>query len=248
MYSTFACPKLVVDIETAEFSKYASNSFLAMKITFANELANIVDAFNLQKENRRVNIDNIAKIMGLDKRISPYFLGAGPGYGGSCFPKDVKALAAFGKSIGRPFSLLETVTSANEEQAKVVVNHAKRLLGSLENKKIGILGLAFKPNTDDTREAPAKEIIKLLLNENAKLYAWDPKAEEKIISEFPTLTYHDKLQDFEKDDLDVGIIVTDWQELKDYLKSKEKLPFKIIDTRRIGVKTNYIIGNSTIEY
>ncbi len=243
IFQSYTCKKIVVDLETAEFSKYASNSFLALKITFANELANVVDAFNLQQEGRNVNVDNIVEIMGLDKRINKQFLGAGPGYGGSCFPKDVKALSSFSRSIEKPFSLLETVTRSNRQQAHIVVEHAKKILGSLENKKIGLLGLAFKPNTDDVREAPAKEIIKLLQNENAELFAWDPKAEENMEKEFPLIKYNDTIEDLEAYNLDLGILITDWQELKSYFKEKKQLPYKVLDTRRIGINTKTAIGN-----
>lgn len=245
MFKEVKCQKSVVDLETAEFSKYASNSFLAMKISFANELANIVDAFNLEKEGREVNIDKIVEIMGMDKRINPYYLGAGPGYGGSCFPKDVKALASFSRSLNTPFTILETISDVNKKQAKIVIKHARRLLGTLENKKIGIFGLAFKANTDDTRDSPAKEIIKELLQERAKIFAWDPKAEQNIKKEFPKIIYHDNIADFERDKLDAGIIVTEWKEIKEYFKKSEN-KYPIIDTRRIGIETKYVVGNSRL--
>lgn len=244
MFETIDAKKLVVDIETAEFSKYASNSYLALKISFANELANIVDRFNLEKSNREVNVDKIVEIMGMDKRINPSYLGAGPGFGGSCLPKDVKALNAFSKSVGTNFRLLDTITEVNINQPKLVVNHAKRLLGNLENKRIGIIGLAFSTLTNETKDAPALTIVDELKKEKSIIYAWDPKAEESMKKVHPDLIYHDLITEFEDDNLDLAILVTDWKEAKDYLKIKEPLPYKLIDTRRIGIHAEVIIGNS----
>ncbi len=244
MYKSINVKKFVVDIETAEFSKYASNSFLALKITFANELANLIDKFNLEKEGRVVNIDRIVEIMGSDKRINPAFLGAGPGFGGSCFPKDVKSLAYFSREYNTPFRLLETISEANQNQAKMIINYAKELIGNLKGKNIGIVGLAFKPNTDDTRESPSKKIIDYLLNEGSNIFTWDPKAENNMRLEYPTLVYNDSLEDFENNKLDLAIIVTDWAEVKSYFGSLTHIPYKIIDTRRIGINADIIIGNS----
>ena len=245
-YAKINSKKVFIDIETAEFSKYASNSFLAMKISFANELANIVDAFNLKENERKVNVDKIVEIMGLDNRINPKFLGAGPGFGGSCFPKDVKALAAFGRMYNQPFKLLETVTIVNANQAEMIVEKARKILGSLEKKKIGIIGLAFKPNTDDIRDTPAKPIIEMLLKEKSEIFAWDPKAEERMKKELSDITYHDELDEFIKDKLDLAVLLTNWKEVNDYYGKMDTIPFPILDTRRTGIKTKYKIGNTTI--
>ena len=157
------------DIRTAEMIKYASNAFLATKISFINEIASICERLG-------ADVKEVARGMGLDRRISPEFLDAGVGYGGSCFPKDVKALAHMASMAGAHPQLLRAVMEINRDMRRLVLQKVRGTLGSVEDRTIGVLGLAFKPNTDDMREAPAVEIIHLLQSEGARVKAFDPAA------------------------------------------------------------------------
>ena len=162
-------PFVETDIETAEMIKYAANAFLAMKITFINELANVCEKVG-------ANVQKVAKAMGQDGRISPKFLHAGPGYGGSCFPKDTKALAEIARASGEPMNLMDATVSANEKQKlKMVEKIAKGLGDKLNGATIAILGVTFKPNTDDMREAPSLVILPELVRLGAKLRITDPQ-------------------------------------------------------------------------
>jgi UDPglucose 6-dehydrogenase len=151
--------------------KYASNAFLATRISFINEIANMCEALG-------ADVNEVARGMGYDKRIGPSFLDAGLGWGGSCFPKDVKALEHMAVLHGTQPQLLQAVMEINRNQRRRAVMKLRKALGSLNDKTIGVLGLAFKPNTDDTRESPALEIIHLLQNEGAYIKAYDPQAME----------------------------------------------------------------------
>lgn len=165
-------PYIETNLETAEMIKYASNSFLAVKITFINEVANLCEKVG-------ANVQDVAKAMGRDGRIGGKFLHPGPGYGGSCFPKDTQAMARIGRDHGEPLSIVETTIEANERQKLRMVSKIENGLGgegSLSGKKIAVLGLAFKPNTDDMREAPAITIIEGLAARGALIRACDPAA------------------------------------------------------------------------
>ncbi|AIF53690.1 nucleotide sugar dehydrogenase [Pelosinus sp. UFO1] len=164
-------PFVFTSIETAELIKYAANAFLATKITFINEIANLCDIIG-------ADVHDVAKAMGLDGRISKYFLHPGPGYGGSCFPKDTKALVNIGQQYDVNMSLVDTVVTANENQKKHMVYKIERKMGNLDGKVFGILGLAFKPQTDDMRDAPSITIIKELLAKGATVRVYDPVAME----------------------------------------------------------------------
>jgi UDPglucose 6-dehydrogenase len=178
LYQPLRCNIMITDLRTAEMIKYASNAFLATRISFINEIANICEALG-------ADVTEVSRGMGLDKRIGPSFLDAGLGWGGSCFPKDVKALEHMAVLHGTQPQLLQAVMEINRNQRRRAVMKLRKSLGSLNEKTIGILGLAFKPNTDDIRESPALEIIHLLQNEGAHVKAYDPQAEEtasKVIS------------------------------------------------------------------
>ena len=166
-------PFVFTNLETAELIKYASNAFLATKISFINEVANICEKVG-------ADVHQVAKAMGLDKRIGSKFLHPGPGFGGSCFPKDTHAFAHLGKKLGSSLMLVESVIKANENQRQVMVNKIEKAFGSLEEKTIGVLGLTFKPNTSDVRESPAIDIIKALLQRGAKIKAYDPAGMEEF--------------------------------------------------------------------
>jgi len=163
-------PTIRTTLSTAELIKYASNSMLATKISFINTIANICEKIP------EADVKVVATAMGLDKRIGPLFLNAGLGYGGSCFPKDVKALIAYAKNLGYRLKLLESVESINKTQPIKAVQFCKELLGNLKGKNIAILGLAFKADTDDMREARVIPIINQLLKEGARVSAYDPVA------------------------------------------------------------------------
>lgn len=171
LYQPLRCNIMITDLRTAEMIKYASNAFLATRISFINEIANICEALG-------ADVTEVSRGMGLDKRIGPSFLDAGLGWGGSCFPKDVKALEHMAVLHGTQPQLLQAVMEINRNQRRRAVMKLRKSLGSLNEKTIGILGLAFKPNTDDIRESPALEIIHLLQNEGAHVKAYDPQAEE----------------------------------------------------------------------
>jgi UDPglucose 6-dehydrogenase len=165
-------PYIETGLETAEMIKYASNAFLAVKITFINEVANLCEAVG-------ANVQDVAKAMGKDGRIGAKFLHPGPGYGGSCFPKDTQAMARIGRDHGSPLGIVEATIEANERQKERMVRKIEAGLGgpgSLAGKTIAILGLAFKPNTDDMREAPSIAICEGLAARGAKMRAWDPEA------------------------------------------------------------------------
>ena len=171
LYGTFAAPFVVCDPRSAEVIKYASNAFLAVKISFINEIAGLCD---------RVGADvvEVARGMGLDPRIGQAFLRAGIGYGGSCFPKDTRALLHTASEVGLRLPVLEAAVLVNDEQRLVLARNAEQILGGYQGKRVGVLGLAFKPNTDDVREAPALEIIRYVVERGGAVQASDPQATE----------------------------------------------------------------------
>jgi UDPglucose 6-dehydrogenase len=199
--------------------KYASNAFLATKISFINEIGNIC---------KKLGIDTyeVAEGMGLDNRIGRAFLDSGVGWGGSCFPKDVKALIAKAKKVGEKPLILEKVVKVNEKQPLKLVQLLKHHISDLNGKEIGILGLAFKKGTDDIRESRAIPIIQRLIEENAIVKAYDPKAMDEIKKMFPNIKYSDPDDVM---DSEAVLILTDWDEFKD-LDYKGKL---VITGRRL---------------
>jgi UDPglucose 6-dehydrogenase len=199
-------PFVWCSLETAELIKYASNAFLATKITFINQMANLADAVG-------ADIHQVAKTMGMDGRISSKFLHPGPGYGGSCFPKDTRAVIQTGSQYDVDMSLIRSVVEANEQQKSLMVDKLIKLIGPLKDKIIGILGLAFKQETDDIRETPAITIVTKILELGAKIQAHDPKAIENFKKLFPGLDY--KSSPYEAaDGADALIILTEWNEYR----------------------------------
>ncbi len=222
------CPLVLCNLETAEMIKYAANSFLAMKISFANSIAQL-------SEVTGADALRVLEGIGFDKRIGNYFLQPGPGYGGSCFPKDVKALISIAKDYHYDFELLKEVENVNHSAKKSVVEKAEKLLGNLEGMKIGILGLAFKPNTDDMRFAPSIEIIEWLKEKGAEITAYDPQSMEKAKKIITGISYSEDSYSVTKD-ADLLIVVTDWNEFKelDFARIKENMKGQnIIDARNI---------------
>jgi UDPglucose 6-dehydrogenase len=229
-YGKKSPPVIRTNLSTAELIKYTNNAFLATKISFINTIANICEKIP------RADVKTVAEAVGLDRRIGPSFLNAGLGYGGSCFPKDVKALIAYSKNLGYRLELLEAVESVNKTQPLKAVQFCKALVGNLKGKRIAILGLAFKADTDDMREARATPIINQLINEGANVTAYDPVAmlTAKTI-------FKDKIQYATSAmsclrNADCCILVTEWGEFKklkpeDFTKNM-KQPL-LIDGRRI---------------
>jgi UDPglucose 6-dehydrogenase len=178
IYGKFRDRLVVTNIDTAELIKHASNSFLALKISYINLISNIC-------EKTEADVERVAEGMGLDPRIGHRFLKAGIGYGGSCFPKDIKALVKIGEDLGVDMSLLKEADRINFDRVRVLVDKAKHALWILKDKKIAILGLAFKPDTDDIREAPSIRIVRELSHEGARLRLYDPQAMENMKQLFP---------------------------------------------------------------
>lgn len=205
LYNDTDAPILFTTRRDAEMIKYASNAFLAMKISFMNELARV-------SERLGVNIANVAKGMGSDPRIGPDFLRAGIGYGGSCFPKDTSALLAMSSEIGMSLKIVEATIEVNETQVRWFLEKIVRALGTLEGKRIGILGLTFKPKTDDIREAMSLKLIEQLLTHKAVVSAYDPKGLEAVQRFFPQVQYAtEPLQAL--NNVDATVVVTEWDEI-----------------------------------
>jgi UDPglucose 6-dehydrogenase len=206
LYYPLQAPIIITDLRTAEMIKYASNAFLATKISFINEIASICEALG-------ADVTEVARGMGMDQRIGPQFLGAGVGWGGSCFPKDVKALAHMATTHGAHPQLLRAVMEINYDQRKRVIQKLRDILGGFRGKTMGILGLAFKPNTDDMRDAPSIEIIHMLQHEGAKIKAYDPQAMETAKRILTNVEYC-KNPYAVAEDADALILVTEWNEFK----------------------------------
>ncbi len=223
-------PVLFTDIESAEIIKYASNAFLALKVSFINEIANLC-------EKTGGNVQMVAKGMGLDNRIGPKFLHPGPGFGGSCFPKDTRALYASFKKNKIKNTLVKSVINFNEDRKISIVNKIKNLLKpNIKNKVIAFLGVTFKPNTDDLRESPSLEIIPRLRKLGIKIHAHDPAFNSEFkIKEFDKVKWYGNVLDAIKN-ADLLVIHTEWNEYRglDLLKVKKELKNPIIlDLRNI---------------
>jgi UDPglucose 6-dehydrogenase len=219
---------MTTDLRTAEMIKYASNAFLATRISFINEIASMCEALG-------ADVKEVAVGMGYDQRIGPDFLDAGIGFGGSCFPKDVQALAHMAAVHGCHPQLLRAVLDINHDQRRQVIHKLRELLGTLDEKEIGVLGLAFKPNTDDMREAPSVEIIHLLQSEGARVRAYDPVAMVHAPLYLQEVTVcQDAYQ--VANGADAVVIVTEWNEFKHLslprLKELMRKPV-IVDGRNI---------------
>ena len=222
-------PIIITNHQTAEMIKYANNSFLATKISFINQLSNICQKIP------GANIDDIAKTIGLDPRIGKLFLNAGPGYGGSCLPKDMKALIKFAKNTGVKPTLLNAVEDVNAKQLEEIISIAKKKLGVLESKNITILGTSFKPDTDDIRDSIAIELIRKFLKIKVKVTVHDPRAIENTKNIFKNkINYAKSISDAILESQCV-IIMTQWKQYEkltnnDFKQMKKKL---IIDCRRM---------------
>ena len=227
-------PFITTNLETAEMIKYASNAFLAMKISYVNEIANLCEKIG-------ADIQVVTSAMGRDGRISPKFLHCGPGYGGSCFPKDTKALAKIGRENNSPIILIESTIKANQNQKFKMVEKIEKAMKNVKDKTIAILGLAFKPETDDIREAPSMVIIEELYQRGAKIKAFDPQAMEEARGKLKDL----KGIIFCKDEYeaiegaDALVIITEWNQFRrlDFKKIKKTMKDNyIFDLRNIYSK------------
>jgi len=225
LYKPLNAPIFRTNLKTAEMIKYASNAFLATKISFANEIANICEKIG------GVDVYDVMKGVGMDHRISPYFLNAGVGFGGSCFPKDLKALIKFSEEKSYKPILLKSVLEVNDYQPKHLVDRIEEKVGSLKGKNVCILGLSFKPNTDDVRESRAIIIVNELIKRGAHIIAYDPKAKENFRKLFPNIIYVDNVDDALKK-AEICIIQADWDEFKNLDYSRYKNLVLIADGRR----------------
>lgn len=228
LYLSLRAPIMITDLRTAEMIKYASNAFLATRISFINEIANICEALGADAKE-------VAVGMGYDKRIGPYFLDAGIGYGGSCFPKDVQALAHMAAVHGCHPQLLRAVIDINRDQRRLVIHKLREILGTLDEKVIGVLGLAFKPNTDDMREASSVEIIHLLQSEGAEIRAYDPVAMVNAPLYLEDVTLCQDAYEV-AEGADAIVVVTEWNEFKHLSLSRVKSVMRqpvIVDGRNI---------------
>src|SRR5438445_2640093 len=221
-------PFVITSLEGAELIKYAANAFLATKISFINEIANLCERVGC-------DVHEVARAIGMDRRIGGKFLHPGPGYGGSCFPKDTRALSAIGRQFCSPMRIVDAVVEVNQQQRLAMVPKIQSLVGTLSGKRIAILGLAFKPETDDIREAPAMYIIRSLIDHGATIAAYDPFANEQARKILPEI-------DYAKDEYaaatgaDALVFVTEWNQFRaldlERIRYLMKTP-KIADLRNI---------------
>jgi UDPglucose 6-dehydrogenase len=221
-------PVVITSLEAAELTKYASNAFLATKISFINEVANLCDRIGC-------DVHDVARAMGMDNRIGRYFLHPGPGYGGSCFPKDTTALVSVAKGYDAESLIVEAVVKVNERQRLRMVEKIERLAGDLEGKRVAVLGLSFKPETDDMREAPSVDIIRALIERGASVRAYDPVAAEQAKKVLDGIEYaSDEYEAAEG--ADVLVFMTEWNQFRaldmQKLKGLMRAP-RVADLRNI---------------
>lgn len=223
LYAPIKAPIMVTNPTTAEMIKYASNSFLATKISFANEIGNLAKILG-------IDVYDVMKAVAMDHRISPYFLNAGAGFGGSCFPKDLKALTSGAKKIGYDMKLINAVLEINDEQPLRLIKLLEKYI-NIEGKEIAVLGLAFKANSDDVRESRSIPVIKELIKKGANVRAYDPMAMENMKKIFPSIKYCNSIEEA-LINADAGIIMTDWKEFEniDFSNMKNKI---VIEGRKI---------------
>lgn len=214
LYAPLESRMFITDLNSAELIKYASNSFLAMKISYINAISRICEACG-------ANVEDVAKGVGSDARVGPQFLGAGLGWGGSCFPKDVLGLLKTSERYGYDFKLLREVIQINDEQTLHALRRLEEKLGGFQGKTIGLMGLAFKPNTDDIRDAKSLVIIEEVLNKGGRIRAYDPIAVDNVRKLWPQVEYVDSVYDV-SDGADALMLVTEWNE------------FRQLDLNRLG--------------
>jgi UDPglucose 6-dehydrogenase len=214
LYATLQAPMIVTDLNSAELIKYGANSFLAMKISFINALSRICELCD-------ANVADVAAGIGSDNRIGNQFLNAGLGWGGSCFPKDVQGMVKVAEDLGYDFHLLRDVIRINEEQTLHFLRRLEHKLGGLTGKRIALMGLAFKPNTDDIRDAKSLVMIDFILSKGGSVVAYDPVAEENVRELYPNIEYAPSVYEL-SENADAIVVVTEWNE------------FRNLDLDRIG--------------
>jgi len=228
IYAPIDAPIVFTDLASAELIKHASNAFLSMKISFANALSIVC-------ETSGADVRKVCGGIGMDKRIGPAFLEAGVGYGGFCFPKDLSAFIAIAQDLGYDFRLLKEVEAVNDDMKRRFVRKIQTVLWNLRDKNVGVLGLAFKPNTDDMRFAPSIDIVNALVREGAKVKAYDPQSMERARPLLPGITYCSRAEDV-ADEADVLAVITEWPEFRKLdlvaLKQRMRLPI-ICDGRNL---------------
>ncbi len=221
-------PFVITSVESAELIKYASNGFLAVKISFINETARLCEALG-------ADVETVARGMGLDNRIGPKFLHAGPGFGGSCFPKDTRAVSRMAQEQGFDFKIIDAVLEANQETHERMVDKVRNALGGLEGRTVAQLGLSFKPETDDTRESPALFVLDGLLAGGARVRAFDPAAMDECRADYPQVDFCTDAYEA-ADGADALVICTEWNEFRalelDRLQNQMRSPL-IVDLRNI---------------
>lgn len=221
-------PFVITSLEAAELTKYAANAFLATKVSFINEIANLCDKIGC-------DVHDVARAIGMDKRIGSKFLHPGPGFGGSCFPKDTRALASVARHYDCSSRIVDAVIEVNHQQAEQMLIKIRKLVGSLKGKTIAVLGLAFKPETDDMREAPAVGIIKSLIDDGANVRAYDPVAKSEAMKILPDIVYADD-EYAAVTAADALVFVTEWNQFRalDMVRIRDlmKSP-KVADLRNI---------------
>jgi len=222
IYTPFKAPIIITDINSAELIKHAANSFLALKISYINAIANICEAAG-------ANVQQVAHGIGLDERIGSRFLNAGIGFGGSCFPKDLSAFIKISEQVGYEFKLLKEVQRINSDQMERFVKKMTETMWVLKDKKIGVLGLAFKQNTDDVRSSPAIDLCQRLLKDGATLRVHDPKAMDKARALLPNVTFVDDMNEV-AEGCDALVVATEWEEFKklDLDRAKKGLTHPIL--------------------
>ncbi|WP_260284797.1 UDP-glucose dehydrogenase family protein [Peribacillus aracenensis] len=227
VYSEFNIPFVIADRKSAEMIKYAANDFLALKISYINEIANLCEIVG-------ANIEDVTKGMGLDPRIGEQFLNAGIGYGGSCFPKDTKALHWLARYNDYEIKTIKATIEVNENQKIKLVKKARKYFNSFNGLNVAVLGLTFKPGTDDLREAPSLDNIPILLNDGAKVNVWDPVGMENFKKVFSNNVAYSESIEEAITNADLCLIFTEWPEIKDFDIDKYKKLMKrplVIDGR-----------------
>jgi UDPglucose 6-dehydrogenase len=221
-------PVVETDVRTSEMIKYASNAFLATKISFINEIANLCERLG-------ADVSMVARAMGLDHRIGPKFLRAGAGYGGSCFPKDTQALVKTAKKAGYDLRVVESVIAVNRDQRYLMVEKIDKAMDGVKDKTVAMLGLSFKPDTDDLRDAPSLDMARELIERGARVRVFDPVSMELAKDILKDVEYSKDVFDAVKD-VDAAIFITEWNEFRDLdldqVKTLMKFPV-IIDCRNI---------------
>ena len=221
-------PFVITSLEAAELTKYAANAFLATKVSFINEIANLCERIGC-------DVHDVARAIGMDKRIGSKFLHPGPGFGGSCFPKDTRALSSVARKFDSAALIVDAVIEVNERQRKAMLTKIAKLVGNLDGKNVAVLGLAFKPETDDMREAPSVDIIRSLIDQGARVTAYDPVANSEAKKILPDVNYADD-EYAAVENADLLVFVTEWNQFRalDMTRIRDlmKTP-KIADLRNI---------------